>query len=564
MHTRLLAGFAIAVLCGLTAAAQTQYRPVTDAMLQNPDPNEWISWRRTQDTQGYSPLDQINKSNVGQLQLAWSWALMPGAFEGAPLVHDGIMFVPNAGGSVQALNAVTGDLIWQYRRPYTAPQLAAEPMRSLALFGDKVFINTRDAHIVALNARTGEVVWDHTTADHALGYEYSSGPIIAKGHVVAGITGCTRYKNDVCFISAHDPETGREIWRTSTIARPGEPGGDSWGDLPLQFRAGSDAWIPGSYDPNANLIYWSTAQAKPWARAVRGTDGDALYTNSTLAMDPDTGKISWYYQYLPGETQDMDEVFENILVNRDGRQSLFKMGKLGILWELDRKTGKFTSAHDIGYQNILDVNPQTGKTTYRPNMIPEIGKPINFCPSTAGFKDWRAMAYHPQTQAFYIPMALTCERAIFEEVPRAIGNGGVGPVDRTNLYHPSSPDALGEFLALDVNGKVLWRYKSHTPMNTAALTTAGGLAIVGDIDRNLYVFDVTNGTILYKTRMPTSVQGFPMTYAIAGKQYLAIPVGTGGGSWGTQIPDQLTKDVQRSLNANGIYVFALPERTAGR
>jgi alcohol dehydrogenase (cytochrome c) len=562
---RMLAGAALALLSSFAVSAQLQaYRPVTDAMLQNPDPNEWLQWRRTQDTQGYSTLDQINKTNVGQLQLAWSWALMPGAFEGAPLVHDGIMFVPNAGGSVQALNAATGDLLWQYRKTYTAPELSAEPMRSLALYGDKVFVNTRDAHIVALNARTGQVVWDHTVADHALGYGYSSGPIIAKGHVVAGMTGCTRYKNDVCFISAYDPDTGRELWRTSTIARPGEPGGDTWGNLPLQFRAGSDAWIPGSYDPTTNLVYWSTAQAKPWARAVRGTDGDALYTNSTLAMDPDTGKITWYYQYLPGETQDMDEVFENILVNRNGQQSLFKMGKLGILWELDRKTGKFVAAHDIGYQNIIDVNPQTGKTTYRPGMVPEIGVPINFCPSTAGFKDWRAMAYHPQTQAFYIPMALTCERAIFEEVPRAIGNGGVGPVDRTNLVYPSSPNSLGEFLAMDLTGKVLWRYKSRTPMNTAALTTAGGLAIVGDIDRNLYVFDVANGDILYKTRMPTSVQGFPMTYAIAGRQYLAIPVGTGGGSWGTQIPGELTKEVQRSMDANGIYVFALPERTASR
>jgi alcohol dehydrogenase (cytochrome c) len=164
--------------------------------------------------------------------------------------------------------------------------------------------------------------------------------------------------------------------------------------------------FPGSYDPAANLIYWSTAQAKPWARAVRGTDGDALYTNSTLALDPDTGKINWYHQFLPGETQDMDEVFENILVNRGASQSVYKMGKLGVLWELDRKTGKFVSAHDLGYQNIVDIDPQTGKVTYRPGMIPEIGKPLTFCPSTAGFKDWRAMAYLPQTQAFYIRLRL--------------------------------------------------------------------------------------------------------------------------------------------------------------
>src|SRR5579864_2564324 len=339
-HT-LLAAVALG-LGPLPASAQpSDWRPVTDAMLQNPDPGDWLQWRRTQDSWGYSPLDQIDKTNVNQLQLVWSWGINPGASEEAPLVHDGIMFIPNPGGGVQAVNAVTGDFLWEYKRHYDEPALAIGPMRSMAIYGDKVFIGTRDAHIVALIARTGAVAWDQRVADHALGYEYSSGPIIAKGHVIAGMTGCTRYKFDVCFISAHDPDTGRELWRTSTIARPGEPGGDSWGDLPLQFRAGSDAWIPGSYDPDANLIYWATAQAKPWARAVRGTDGDALYTNSTLGLDPDTGTIKWHYQHLPGETQDMDEVFESILIDTGGRKSLFKMGKLGILWQLDRTTGKF-------------------------------------------------------------------------------------------------------------------------------------------------------------------------------------------------------------------------------
>jgi len=401
-------------------------------------------------------------------------------------------------------------------------------------------------------------VWDHQVADNALGYEYTSGPIIAKGKVVSGMTGCTRYKEDVCFISAHDPNTGNEVWRTATVAKPGEPGGDTWGDLPLRFRAGGDAWIPGSYDPTTNLIYWSTAQAKPWAQAVRGTDGDALYTNSTLALDPDTGKMNWYYQYLPGESHDMDEVFESILIDQNGKSSLYKMGKLGILWELDRKTGKFISAHDIGYQTLLDVDTRTGKVTYKPGKIQQIGVEVNFCPSTAGFKSWRAMAYHPQTQAFYIPMHLTCENGVFEEVPRAIGGGGTGPVKRTNLFHPENPNGLGEFMALGIDGKVKWRHRTRTPMNSAALTTAGGLAIVGDWDRNLYVFDIDNGRILYQTRMPTSIQGFPMTYAVRGKQYLAIPVGTGGGSWTSLVPIQLTPDAKRPTNANAIYVFALP------
>jgi alcohol dehydrogenase (cytochrome c) len=554
---------AIAVLLGsafLSAQTSREIRPVTDAMLQNPEPGEWLNWRGGQNAWGYSPLNQINKDNAGRLQLAWSWALNTGASQPAPLVHDGIMFIPNPGGGVQALDATNGDLLWEYKRSYAQPARGLEPMRSIAIYGDKIFVNTSDAHIVALNARNGRVMWDHQVADNAMGYEYSSGPIIAKGKVIAGINGCNRYKEDVCFITAHDPETGNELWRTSTIARPGEPGGESWGDLPLRFRAGGDAWIPGSYDPAANLIYWSTAQAKPWARAVRGTDGDALYTNSTLALDPDTGRMSWYYQYLPGETHDMDEVFESVLVDQDGRSSLFKMGKLGILWEIDRKTGRFISAHDIGYQNLVDLDRQGGKVTYRPGKIPEIGVKVNFCPSTAGFKSWRAMAYHPQTRAFYIPMNLTCMDGTFEEVPRAVGGGGNGPVERTNFFHPANPNGLGEFMALGVDGQVKWRYRTRTPMNSAALTTAGGLAVVGDWDRNLYVFDAENGRVLFQTRMPTSIQGFPMSYAVNGKQYLAIPVGTGGGSWTSQVPVQLTPERQRPMNANAIYVFALPNQ----
>ena len=170
-------------------------------------------------------------------------------------------------------------------------------------------MNTADAHIVALDARTGEVAFDHTVADKTLGYMYTSGPIVVEGNIVAGMSGCERFKDDVCFISAHDADTGDEVWRTATIARPGDPGGDTWGDLPLRHRAGVDSWIPGSYDPATGLIYWSTSQAKPWSRVTRGTD---------------------------------------------------------VLWEIDRTTGEFVAAHDLGYQTVIDVDPQTGQVPTGP------------------------------------------------------------------------------------------------------------------------------------------------------------------------------------------------------
>jgi alcohol dehydrogenase (cytochrome c) len=566
MRTRIAVTISIIVALGsLWLAAQVKdFRAVTETMLRNPAPGDWLNWRRTDNAWGYSPLDQINRQNVPRLQLAWSWAMEnTGAQEATPLVHDGVMYLPNPRGVIQALDASTGDLLWEYRPESAKGQGASGDgngvQRNIAIFGDKVFGATNDAHIIALDARTGKLAWDTRVADSKLGYGYTSGPIVVRGKVIAGMTGCSRYKEDVCFISAYDAATGKEMWRTSTIARPGEPGGETWGDLPLSLRAGSDAWIPGSYDPDTNLVYWATAQAKPWARAVRGTDGDALYTNSTLGLDPDTGTIKWHYQHLPGETQDMDEVFESILIDSGGRKSLFKMGKLGILWQLDRTNGKFIHATDLGYQNILEVGPQTGKVTYQAGKIPQIGVELEMCPSTAGFKDWRAMAFSPQTNALYIPMALTCEQATFGAVEKVLGKGGVGPVKRKDLKHPQSGGNLGEFLAMDIKtGKVLWRHRTPSPSNTAALATAGGLAFGGDWDRHMYAYEAATGKILWQTRLPTSAQGFPITYLAKGKQYVAMPAGTGGGSWSSVIPAELAPELRQPKSGNALFVFALP------
>ena len=586
--------FVIVLASHLWVGAQVKdFRPVTEAMLRNPAAGDWLNWRRTDNAWGYSPLDQINRQNVQQLQLAWSWSMDDtGAQEAVPLVYNGVMYLPNPKGVIQALDAATGDLIWEYRPEATdtpapprgdgltgggaeqtaIPRLSQRPataaagdtgrgiQRNVAIFGDKIFGTTNDAHIVAIDARTGKRVWDTTVADSKLGYGYTSGPIVVRGKVIAGITGCARYKDDVCFITGHDAATGKELWRTSTVARPGEPGGDTWGDLPLTFRAGSDAWIAGSYDPDSNLVYWGTAQAKPWARVVRGTEGSALYTNSTLALDPDTGKMKWYYQHIPGETQDMDEVFENILIDIGGRKSLFKMGKLGILWQLDRTTGEFVRANDLGYQTILEVNPQTGKVFYRADKIPQLGVEVDMCPSTAGFKSWRAMAFSPQTGALYIPMNLNCEKATFGPMEKIAGRGGTGPVRRRDYKHPDSGGNLGEFLAMDAaSGKVLWRHRTASPSNTAALTAAGGLVFGGDWDRHMYAYDAANGKILWQTRLPTSAQGFPVTYLAKGKQYVAMPAGIGGGSWSALIPPELAPEIRRPNSGNSLLVFALPD-----
>ena len=526
------------------AGQERDVAPVTDAMLQDPDPADWLNWRRTLDGWGYSPLDQIHRENVHRLQLVWSWQMNTGANQPTPLVHDGVMYLANPANVVQALDAATGDRMWEYRRDLDdmVESVLAPRSRSIAIYGDKVYLNAADAHIVALDRRTGEVAWDREVADNSLGYRYTSGPIVANGKVVAGMTGCERYKEDVCFISAHDAETGEEMWRTSTIARPGDPGGDSWGDLPLLYRAGADSWIPGSYDAETNLTFWSTSQAKPWASVTRGTDGDALYSNSVLALDADTGELSWYYQFTPGETHDLDDVFESVLIDHRGRRSLFKMGKLGILWELDRDTGRFLAAHDLGYQDVLDIDQETGAVTYKPEMIPEAGVEIAFCPDFGGIRNWRAAAYHPETQALYIPIHPTCVSGVFTEVERIPGAryyANTGWLSRGSTVHPDSAPHRGHLIAMDIDsGRILWRHSMSTRPGSAALTTGGGLVISADTDRNVFIHDAATGDVLFRVRLPGSAQGFPITYAVQGRQFLAVPVG--------------------GDRSNAIYVFALP------
>ena len=557
---------AVAVLAASALPAPAQERdftPVTDAVLQDPDPADWLNWRRTLDGWGYSPLDQVDRGNVGDLRLVWSWGLEPGVSQTTPIVHDGVMYIANPGNVVQALDARTGDFIWEYRREMDERLRPAAQMRSLAIYEDLIILNTRDAHVVGLDARTGEERWDTDVAPDHDGYGFSSGPVIADGTVVAGLRGCERFREDTCYIVGVDGRTGRLMWRTSTIARPGERGGDTWGDLPLLFRAGSDAWIPGAYDPVTRLVYYGTAQAKPWSRDARGTDGDALYSNSTLALDPETGEMRWFFQHIPGDSHDMDETFERILIDYDGRQSVFSMGKLGILWELDRTTGAFTKAVDLGYQNLADVDPETGEFTYREGMVSGVGEMLFFCPSTGGFKALRAMAYHPDTGALYVPLNLQCETAAFGPVEMREGGGGTGGVrGRLNHFHPDAPGQLGEFQALDIRtGETLWKHRLEVPYNTAALTTGGGLVFIGDWERHVFAYDAATGEQLWQSRLTTMANGYPITYAVDGRQYIAFGAGgpLGGSSWTSIIPADLIPDKRNPRQGNGIFVFAVPD-----
>ena len=355
---------------------------------------------------------------------------------------------------VQALDAVTGDPIWEYRKTFegSPDDSFRARTRSIAIYDDKIYLNTNDAHIVALDARTGEVVWDHTVADTRLGYRYTSGPIVVDGRIIAGMTGCERYKDGTCFISAHDAQTGAELWRTSTIAQPGDPGGDTWGDLPATFRAGGDAWIPGSYDPATGLTYWSTSQAKPWARLSRGTEGDALYTNSALALDPATGRLEWYYQFVPGETHDLDDVFESVLIDHRG-------GGRCSRWASWASCGSSTAPPARSSPPTTSaIRPWSTWTRDRAGHLPaghdpRAGPGARVLPDFQGIRNWRASAYHPGTGMLYIPIHPTCVRGTFSEVAR-------------------EPHPTGDFYYYGTRGGRAGSRRAGSPTRRAPTTTA--------------------------------------------------------------------------------------------
>ncbi len=532
----------------LVAGVVKNYTPVTDEMLTHPSENDWLMHRGNYQAWDFSRLKQINTGNVGTLQLRWVYAMDEGGRQQFnPLVHDGVMFLSNnRTNTVQAVDARTGELIWENRIGPVLDNLE-NATRTMALYGNLLFYGATNATVHALDARTGKEVWHSvisTYKDDKVG-----GMTVIHGKLLVGLTRCDdRSVQDHCWIAAYDTADGRLLWKTLTIADKGTPGGDTWGSLSDDQRAGADAWITGSYDPELNLTYWGTGQAKPSRRDQRGTDGDALFSNSTLALNPDTGEMRWYYQNAPGESLDLDEVYERVLVDHGSQKSVLEVGKTGILWKLDRTNGKFLDLAQTVFQNVwVKFDKKTGRPTYRDDIIHQKpGAAIASCPSPEGGHDWPATSYDQPDDLLLIPLSQTC--AMY-------GAGG------QQFYEmPGSDGNLGRVSAYEARTlKPVWSFQQRAPFLTSIISTAGGVGFVGDFDRVFRAFDVKTGKTLWDTRLGTGVQGFPITYSVDGEQFIAVTTGTQGGS-PVKKPATMLQEVHRSQTGQAVYVFALPKR----
>ncbi len=510
------------------------YAPVTDQRLRHPEDGNWLLFRRTYDGWGYSPLGEIVPANVAKLQLVWSFAT--GQVEGhqaPPIVNNGVMFVATPGNQLLAIEAKTGNLLWRYKRPLPEDLVNLHPTnRGVGLYGDKIFFASADAVLVALDARTGKEVWTAKVADYRNGYYMSLMPLVADGKVMLGTSGGELGVRG--FVAGYDGESGKELWRTYTVPEPGQPGSETWPNGDQWKTGGGSVWVPGTFDPDTNLAFWGTGNGGPWMGDQR--PGDNLFTSSTIALDANTGQIKGHFQYHQNDSWDWDEVSPPILVDYTYRgrtvKGLIDVARDGYLWRLERTAGKinFVTAQNFVSHNVFKgVEPETGRVIVDPEHKPGTAKSTTFCPSLWGGKDWPPAAFSPQTRLLYIPANENLCTELNAEVPKYVAGERFTGVTTNVLRIRAGADHIGELQAWNIDsGERAWTTKLPSENWGPVLATAGGVVFSGGTNDRLFrAFDAKSGKILWEYPTISGVNGVPVSFAVDGKQYVAVQSGWG-------------------------------------
>ena len=542
------------------------YMTVTDARLQNPEAENWLMFRRTYDGWGYSPLDDIDADNVSDLKPVWS--LSTGLTEGhqsPPIVNNGIMYITTPLNHVLAIDAASGDGLWEYSRQMPFDISLIHPTnRGVALYGDKLYMATSDASVVALDAMTGKLVWEKAVANYRNGYYMTLAPLAADGKIMVGVSGGERGIRG--FITALDAESGDELWKTYTIPGPGEMGHDTWTEDAWQTGGGS-VWVTGNYDPEMNLTFWGIGNAGPWAGEAR--PGDNLFANSVIALDLDSGELKGYHQYHWNGSWDWDEVSTPLLmdVKRDGRtfKGLVHPGRNGFLWVLERTQDSinFVDAEPFVYQNVFTaLDLETGRPTYDESHKPGLGKNASYCPSLSGGKNWVPAAYSPQTGLLYIPANDNyCSSWEGVEAEYRPGQGFTGTAN-ISASIVEGADHIGEIQAWNVNtGEEVWTRKFELANWGPILATGGNLIFSGGTaDRYFRAHNASTGELLWEQRLNSGITGVPTTFAVDGKQYIAVQSGWGIDAAGMQRRLDALQGRNTIVPQGGVlWVFALGE-----
>ena len=545
------------------------YNPVTAERLVSPEEHNWLMYRGSYDSHGYSALDQIDSGNVAGLELVWSFTTgLREGHQAPPIVNDGYMYVTTPQNHILALNAATGELIWRYVRFLPDDLQQMHPTnRGVALYGDRVYMATVDAWLVSLDALTGEVIWETQVEDYYNGYYMTLAPLAAAGKIMVGVSGGEWGIRG--FVAAYDAMTGEEAWKTYTIPAPGEPGSESWPGDSWQ-TGGVPVWITGSFDPELNLTYWGTGNGGPWTGDAR--PGDNLYATSVIALDAGNGELRAHHQYHWNDSWDWDEVSAPLLIDfeREGRdiRGMVHPGRNGYLWFLERSADAigFVDANPYVYQDVFtSIDPLTGRPEYDMNKKPGIDFEVDFCPSLWGGKDWPPAAFNPASRLLFIPAnENVCSTMTGEEAQYIPGRTftGRGQSDNGGFFIREGAQHIGELQAWNVDtGEEVWTATFASHNWGPVLATAGDLVFMGGTnDRYFRAFDAGNGEVLWRYPTSSGITGVPSSFAVDGRQYIAVQSG-----WGVDAARE-QNSINRASGADfyvpqggSIWVFALPE-----